>query len=932
MSDGVSRTTDRKTRKRRKKAIRKERWQSRSLPNKILTIIWRIIAAAAVLYGAMVLAMTLFMHSKPYRRLANEAYDTLARMSDGTFRLLSNTKFLDTDGKLIGEVNSGNYVYAPIDQIPKELQDAYVAIEDKNYKIHQGVDYKAIARATWELIRNKGEITQGGSTITQQVIKNNLLTSEQTFTRKFTEILIAPQLEKKYNKAEIMEFYCNSNYYGNGCYGVQSAAKFYFNKNIRELTLGECAMVAGISNSPNRFNPVADYDLAVKKMKKVLYQMYDQGYITEKEYKDAASAEIIVTQSETSLVSSNNYMCSFAMHYSTLELMKLDGFKLRYAFKDQDDYEKYRKNYEKKYSSMASKIREGGYTIKTSFDQEAQKILQNTINETLSGSVEKTDDGNFILQSAAVCVNNDTGMVVAAVGGRGDSYNRAFLAERQPGSSIKPLLVYTPSIEAGASNPSSIVTDKQVFAVPGDTSSYSPKNANNSYLGDMTVREAVARSTNTVAFQLYNADYISYLEKLRFSSIVPADYTAASLCLGGFTYGVTVADMAHGYTTLANYGISSEKSCLLTITHEKEGKVYDAAKVKPKKIYSSDAAFMMTDILQGVFMEGYGTCYGTGVDGQFVAGKTGTTNSNHDAWLCGYTPYYTTAVWVGREDNAVLNDGSIYSKSIFIDYMNAIHCGLEERDFKVPDSLQYRKVIGGEYTLQLYNKANLNMKKRSYLRRPKGYEYYSKAIEDNKNDKSNNGNKADFAEAKKAVAEFEKYKITNVETALGLDSAYSKAFKLVEALPDGKKKSELLDRLQQHYELLEKAFKKDWQKLIAEQEKDEIKKAQKQSAVDAENSQLEAQTRLHDHRIALLDWYLKTLNSRQYNTSVTQQILSDAKQALTNCSTYDEYDDYAVKLSDAEERLDALPTSVPSLQENAADQQRTYPNENTSNE
>ncbi len=924
----LSRREQRKLKRRNRKRIKQERWESRSFPNKVLTVLWRMVIAAALIYGAMVLALNAFMRSDTYRKLAGDAYDALAQMSDGTFRLLSNTQFLDKDDKVIGEVDSGSYTYVTIDQIPSDLQNAYITIEDKNYKVHQGVDYTAIIRATWELIKHKGEITQGGSTITQQVIKNNLLTADQTFSRKFTEILLAPKLEKKYNKAEIMEFYCNSNYYGNGCYGVQSASKFYFDKDCRELNLAECAMMAGISQSPNKNNPVADYDRAKKKMTTILYRMLKQDYISREDYEAALDTEITITQSEASLVSSNNYMCSFAMHYTTLELMKQDGFKLRYHFKKQEDYDKYREAYEKEYTAMASKIREGGYTIRTSFDQKVQKTLQKQINKTLSGSAEKSRDGKYQLQSAGVCYDNKTGLIVAAVGGRGDSYNRAFLARRQPGSSIKPLLVYTPALNEGSTQPSAIVDDHRIYAVSGDKDSYSPQNANGRYLGRMTVREALARSTNTVAFQLYSPDYIDYLAEMEFSSLVPADNSALSLCLGGFTYGVTVSDMARGYATLANGGISPEKTCLISVTHEKDGTIYDVKKVKPKKIYEHDAAFMMTDMMEGVFMERYGTCYGLKTDDQIVAGKTGTTNSNRDAWLCGYTPYYTTAVWVGREDNAVLDQGSDYSKAIFSGFMTNIHKGKSPKDFRVPDPIQYRQIKNGQYTKTVYDKKKLNMSRRSYLRRPSGYEYYSKKLAEHKGSSPNQGQKAALAEAKKAVSAFEKYQITDIDSALGFEAAYSKAYKMVDALPDSADKTKLLERLQKQYETLEELMLSSWQQLIKEEEEADILKAQQQSELNAEDSKIRAQDQLHDMRIKRMDWYLDVLSNRRYNTATTQQILEDAWAELDNCSSYAEYDDLYDELKKQEGRIKALPSKIPSDSENAGDEKKSYPDEN----
>lgn len=272
-------------------------------------------------------------------------------MEKGTFRSLANTKILDKDNQLIGEVDSGTYLYEDISSIPLTLQNAYIAAEDQNFKTHRGVDYKAILRAGVALVKNKGEITQGGSTITQQVIKNNLLSQEQSFVRKILEILIAPELEKEYSKQELMEFYCNSNYYGNGCYGVGSASRFYFGKDVSELTLAESAMMAGISNSPNNYNPVADFEKATKKKEQILKQMLEQQMITEEEYKLAKEQEIVVTQTSSSLVSADNYMSSYAIHCATLELMELNGFEFDYLFETEEE----ETNYETSYSDVYKK-------------------------------------------------------------------------------------------------------------------------------------------------------------------------------------------------------------------------------------------------------------------------------------------------------------------------------------------------------------------------------------------------------------------------------------------------------------------------------------------------------------------------------------------------------------------------------------------------
>ena len=333
----------------------------------------RFIILALVMLTFVIGGYEFVTHSKPYKKMLDKAYDKLATMNEGTFRKLKNTTILDKKGNVIGEIDTGNYVYTEISDIPIELQNAYIAAEDQNFKHHQGVDYKGTLRAALALVKNRGEIKQGGSTITQQVIKNNLLSQEQSFSRKFMEILMAPDVEKKYTKQEIMEFYCNSNYYGNGCYGVGSASLFYFGKPVKELTLAESAMLAGVSNSPNNYNPVTSMELATRKKRAILAKMCEQGMITEKEKKTALEQEIIVTETAKETVGVSNYMSSYAIHCATLELMKQEGFKPQYRFESEDDYKNYQKRYKEMYNEKSSLIRGGGFQISTSFDMEIQE-------------------------------------------------------------------------------------------------------------------------------------------------------------------------------------------------------------------------------------------------------------------------------------------------------------------------------------------------------------------------------------------------------------------------------------------------------------------------------------------------------------------------------------------------------------------------------
>ena len=470
------------------------RWVAKSINTILETVV--IVLGALVILGIM-----LFASVRPlYNELAYTTYDKLANLKDSDFRMHGNTVVLDKDGNEIGSINSGDYKYVGITDVNENVQNAYVAIEDKNFYTHCGFDLKALVRASFSLVKHKGEITQGGSTITQQVIKNNLLTSERSFKRKIVELMLAPKIENKYDKAKIMEFYVNTCYYGNNCYGIETASQFYFSKPNTELTLAESALLAGVSNSPNNYNPIANKDLAIERRNTVLKAMYNQGYIDEKAYNDAVKEKINLAISEGSKTN-DNYMVSYAIHCTTLKLMETDGFKFKYVFDSEDARKAYRDKYEQEYNRYATLVRSGGYTIQTTFDQDLQNKLQNVVDTDSAGFTEVQENGKFALQSAGVVIDNTNGTVVAMVGGRGtdDQFNRGFLAVRQPGSTIKPLIVYGAGLNEGTIAPSSVYTDKKVYLDENDTSSYSPENADGSFAGDMSCREALARSKNTVS-------------------------------------------------------------------------------------------------------------------------------------------------------------------------------------------------------------------------------------------------------------------------------------------------------------------------------------------------------------------------------------------------------------------------------------------------
>lgn len=894
-----------------KQPLKRQHQKEKKSHSKLKRWLKRIFIVCIVMIGLLISGYQILIHTDMYEDTLDKAYDRLATMDKESFRKLSNTKIYDNQGEKIGEINTGNYKYLKISDIPIELQNAYIAAEDQNFKHHHGVDYKATIRAGLALIVNKGEITQGGSTITQQVIKNNMLSQEQSFMRKFMEILIAPELEKKYSKHEIMEFYCNSNYYGNGCYGIESASQYYFGKPAEDMTLAECAMMAGVSNSPNNYNPVTSMQLAKKKMYSVLNKMKTLGLITEKEEELAKKQKIIVTQTETEVVGTNNYMTTYAIHCAALELLKNDGFDFEYIFDSESQYKKYQQKYKEIYNEKSSLIRGGGYHIYTSFDMKVQNELQKAVDEQLSGNQQKQENGKYQLQGAGVCIDNKTNYIVGIVGGRGneDQFNRGFLATRQPGSAIKPLLVYAPAYDNGIISPASVYTDKKI-----ENKGYSPKNAYNKFYGDMNMRRAVAISTNTVAYQVFNdvgqKKALEYLEKMQFSGLRYADNTAVSISLGGFTNGVKVDEMAKAYAALQHDGQWIEKNCIVKLEHEKEGILFKGERAKSKEIYNADAAYMMTDTMQGVLKEG-GTADYIKLGGQIAAGKTGTTNAKRDVWFCGYTNYYTTAIWVGNDNNKQLRDTK-YAGKIWEQFMNNIHQEKSVSDFKVPDTIEYHNIkSNGNLGNTVYDKSKLDMKKTAYDRRPEGYDLSSGILKNKLLEyQAEKEEKEKLLAAEKAVKEFEQYQITDVNSAKAMEEKYKSASAKVSEVADIKKKSEFNTRLAERYESLRVTYE-TWLTKIKEYDEEDAVRKQAEAVSQTEKNQEIATEKLHQQRIKSMNEYLKLLSERKYNTDITKELLADAEKCLENCFAYPEHDELKRKFDREVQRISGLPTVVP---------------------
>ena len=715
-----------------------------------------ILASVMVIGG--IVGLCVYVKVLPmFTEAREEVFDKLVHLSEDDFVMKEDTVVYDSKGKQVGSVNAGSYKYVKINDVSPYIYEGYIAVEDKRFKTHGGVDLVATMRAGVSLLKHNMEITQGGSTITQQVIKNNLLTQNKSYTRKIAEILLAPTIESKFTKAQIMEFYCNSNFYGNKCYGVGAASKYYFGKKCADLEPHEAAMLIGLSNSPASYNPVLHPKAALKKRNSVLRIMCKEGVITPKEYKSALKKKLNIKQFSEKGGSKESYVMSYAIHCAAISLMEKENFKFQYVFDSKEDYQKYNKQYSKVYSEKIESIRSGGYKLYTSINMKKQKKLQKAVDNGLSFNKEKDGDtGKYALQGAAVCINNETNYVEAIVGGRGknDQYNRAYLAARQSGSAIKPLIDYTPGFESGMYSPSTLVNDLKF--VNG------PSNAGGGYHGNVRIREAVARSLNTVAWQVLDnitVKYgLSFLDKLHFHNISYIDNDNMALSLGGFTEGVRVVDMAKGFSTLANNGSYSDRTCIKKIEHVSDGVVYKNNNEKDQ-VYSQDAAWMMTDVLKGVFNESYGTGRKLKLDnGQICAGKTGTTNSSKDVWFCGYTKYYTTVVWAGYDTPRAMPgaSGASIPGVIWKDYMDDIHKKLKPEDFIMPSTISLAKYDGNGNIIE--GTAISGSSKRTY-----GMDYFSKTILSEKADEVQVlKDKKYQKEVLKKLKNFEKRYISNI--------------------------------------------------------------------------------------------------------------------------------------------------------------------------
>ncbi len=562
---------------------------------------------------------------------------------------LNLTSFLYAQDPETGEMveveqlyDSENRVWVSGSKIPKDLKNAFVAIEDERFYSHSGFDIKRLTGAAIQYITNKGNSSYGGSTITQQLIKNITKDDDYSIKRKIQEIYRAYNLERKLSKDEILEFYLNTIYLSRKCNGVGSAAMTYFGKDVSDLSLAECASLAGITKFPSKYDPLSNPENNKERQQVILKKMRQLGYITKEEYEAAKEEKLEFLKSNSSGKENiQSYYTDAAIDQIIVDLMKEYKYTREFA---------------------CQIIFNGGLKIYLSMDIGIQEKLDSVYKDE---SAFQKSSGSVQPQSSMVIMDPYTGQVKALTGGRGEkegnrTLNRATQTLRQPGSTIKPLSVYSPAIEYGLVTPTTIVNDSPIAF--GD---WKPRNDDKSFRGRITVAAALRGSRNVPAVKI--CDYVTpeasfdfvknnyhistLIEREKRNGKVFTDKGLSQIALGGFTDGVSVLEMCAAYCVFPNGG-KYIKPSLYTKVIDSEGNIILEHKEKGQVSISQTTAEDMTEMLTDAVSGGTGTA--ARLPNMPVAGKTGTTSSNNDRWFVGYTPYYVGAVWFGYDQPATL--------------------------------------------------------------------------------------------------------------------------------------------------------------------------------------------------------------------------------------------------------------------------------------
>ncbi|MBU5246461.1 transglycosylase domain-containing protein [Bacillus halotolerans] len=588
--------------------------------------------------------------------------------------LHASSKIVDQNGDEVASLYTENREPVSINEIPKEVREAFISVEDKRFYEHHGIDVKSVGRAVYRDILAGGKV-EGASTITQQLAKNIFLTHDKTFLRKTKEVIIAINLERDYSKDKLLEMYLNQLYFGHGVYGIQAASHYYFNKEVKDLSVSEGAVLAAIPKAPSTYSPVLHPDKSKERRDTILGMMNDQGYISAKEAVSAQGRTLglnVKKQSETPWFDS----------YIDLVIQEAED----------------------KYSISGEQLLQGGYTIKVPLDSKLQKTAYQVMKE---GSYYPGTDQDA--EGSAVFINNKTGGVEAAIGGRdytAKGYNRV-TAVRQPGSTFKPLAVYGPAMQEKKFKPYSLLKDE--LQSYGD---YTPKNYDGRYEGEVTMSDAITYSKNAPAVWTLNEIGVETGKSYLKANGIDIPDEGLALALGGLEKGVSPLQLAGAFHTFAANGTYTEPYFISNITDE-DGETIADHKEEGKRVFSKQTSWNMTRMLQQVVKKGTAT---SGTYHGDLAGKTGSTSytgvsgATKDAWFAGYTPNITGAVWMGydkTDQNHYLKGGSAYPTRMFKDILtqagetgSAFAKPKKVKELESPIELEPVKTLTADYTFR----------------------------------------------------------------------------------------------------------------------------------------------------------------------------------------------------------------------------------------
>lgn len=579
---------------------------------------------------------------------------------------------------------SENRIWVDLEDIPDYLVKALVAIEDHRFYEHKGVDWYRTVGAMFTMLTG-GDDSFGGSTITQQLIKNLTGNKEVTVQRKLIEIFQALEFEKKYDKDEIIEWYLNAVYFGEGCDGIYTAAQKYFGKEPSQLTLAESASIVGIVNLPTYYSPFYSEENNKERQETVLRRMYELGYISYDEYEEAKNEQLVFTRSDNEVADQEiySYYVEAVIKDVTEDLMEQKGI-------SQD--------------TARQLLYNGGYRVYSCLDPYIQECVDNVYLD-VENFPKPYRANDQQLQSATVIMDPYTGEVVAMSGGVGEKtgnlvLNRATDALRAPGSSFKPLAVYAPAIELGLITPSTLVNDAPREEVEMSQNQWYPNNSDFKYRGIIDIATGVRLSLNTVAAQVLDklgldASTNFLKNKLGVTSLVPDDYNYASLALGELTNGISVLEMAQAYCTFDNSGIFTEARTYSRVT-DAAGNIVLDNQPKTHVAMKSSTATNITSLLFSA--ANYGTGSESIFSGQAIAGKTGTSSYNWNRWFAGYTPYYVGVVWTGFDQPEQMYVYGNPAAQVWRRVMQQVHAGLEYKSFPAADWIGGDTQIFGDLT------------------------------------------------------------------------------------------------------------------------------------------------------------------------------------------------------------------------------------------